>query len=140
MPLPTTRVIPDGWSEHHRPTATSTMTGRCIIRRTSGEGTTGPDGTWTPAAHVDVYVGPCRLQALSTERLEVAGETQDTVRRYLVGVEHDADPRIGDEVEITDAKDAQAIGMTLRVVDVRYGTEQWQRDMVAEEIYDEEAG
>jgi hypothetical protein len=139
MPLPGTRVIPDGWSAHHRPTATGTMTGRCTIRRTAGEGTTGADGTWTPDAGADVYDGPCRLQALSNERVEVAGETQDTVRRYLVVIEHDADHvEIGDEVEITAAKDAQAVGMTLRIVDVRYGTEQWERDLIAEETYDEE--
>jgi hypothetical protein len=141
MPLPGSRVIPARWSEHHRPTATGGMTARCVITRAGGEGTTGSDGTWTPAADTQIYLGPCRLQALTTnERIEVAGETQDTVRRYLVAVEHDtARAEIGDKVEITEAVDAQAVGMTLRVVDVRYGSEQWQRDLIAEETYDEEA-
>lgn len=143
MPLPGTRVIHPDWSAHHRPTATGAMTATCIIRRRGeGEGTTNPDGTVDPPAAVTIYTGPCRLQALTTnERIEVAGDTQDTVRRYLIPVEWDAALiEVGDEVEITEAKDPQAAGIKLRVVDIRYGSEQWQRDLVAEETWDEEAG
>lgn len=139
MPLPNTRVIPQGWSAHHRPTAAGTMTGTCTITAPGGEGTTGPDGDWTPGTGTTVYDGPCRLQALTTnERIEAAGDTQTTVRRYLISVQHDTD-RIenGATVTITAARDAEAVGMTLRVVDVRYGSEQWQRDLIAEETYDE---
>jgi hypothetical protein len=80
------------------------------------------------------------MQALTTnERIEVAGDTQTTVRRYLLAVEYDTDQvEIGDTVTITAAVDADAAGMTLRVVDVRYGSEQWQRDLIVEETYDNE--
>lgn len=140
MPLPNTRVIHPDWSEHHRPTATGTMTATCTITRGGGEGTTDPDGTWTPGAPTTVYTGACRMQALTTnERIEVAGDTQTTVRRYLLAVEYDTDQvEIGDTVTITAAVDVDAVGMTLRVVDVRYGSEQWQRDLIVEETYDDE--
>jgi hypothetical protein len=76
------------------------------------------------------------VQALTTsERIEVAGESQDTVRRYLVAIEYDADQvHLGDDIEVTAAVDALLVGMTLRVVDIRYGSEQWQRDLIAEEV------
>lgn len=142
MPIPGTGIFHPRWSQHHRPTATTGMTATCVIRRRTGDGTTGSDGTWTPADPATVYTGPCRLQALTTnERIEVAGDTQDTVRRYLVAITWDADaPQVGDEVEITQAVDPHAAGMTLRVVDVRFGSQQWQRDLIAEQVDDEEGG
>lgn len=142
MPLPTGRVIHPAWSQHHRPTATGTMTATCTITGAGGDGTTDPDGNWTPGTGDTLYEGPCRLQALTTnERIEVAGDTQTTMRRYLVSISYDAD-RIenGATITITTAVDAEAVGMTLRVVDVRYGSEQWQRDLIAEETYDETGG
>lgn len=135
MPLPTTRVIPSGWSDHHRPTAAATMTAECVITRPSGGGTTGPDGTWTPSPATTLYTGACRVQALPTnERLLVRGDATETHRRYLVAVEWDsADPAIGDLVAVTTSVDPHLTGKTLRVIDIRYGSEQWQRDLICDE-------
>jgi hypothetical protein len=138
MPLdgPASQVIHPRWSAHHRPTATATMTAQCTITRTSGDGTTGPDGTWTPDGPSTFYEGPCRVQALTTnERIEVAGEDQNTVRRYLVSVQYDTERvEVNDLVTVTEAVDVGLVGMGFRVVDVRYGSEQWQRDLIAEEV------
>ncbi|MGI5423063.1 DUF6093 family protein [Actinomadura luteofluorescens] len=137
MPLgsPAAGPIHPRWSEHHRPTATGLMTAACTISGAGGDGSTDANGDWTPGTGDPIYDGPCRLQALTTnERVEVAGETQTTVRRYLIAIEHDAARvEVGATVTITAAVDAEAVGMTLRVVDVRYGSEQWERDLIAEE-------
>lgn len=135
MPLPGSHVIHPRWSEHHRPTATSAMTGECIITRRAGAGITAPDGTYTPAAAATIYIGPCRVQARSTdERIELAGEAQETHRRYLVAVRHDAPEILVDDlVGITAAVDARLVGKELRVVDITYGSEQWQRDLICDE-------
>lgn len=136
MPLPNTHVIHPRWSDHHRPTATGTMTADCVITRKGGAGTTGPDGTWTPDPATTLYDGVCRIVALPTnERIEVVGEEQVTSRRYQVSVEHDiGEVFLGDLVSITASKDQGLVGKKLRVIDVQFGSEQWQRDLIAEEV------
>jgi hypothetical protein len=136
MPLPTTRVIPDGWSQHHRPTATATMTATCTITRTTGDGTTGPDGTWTPGTTSSVYDGPCRVTALQRpERLLVVGEDAVRERRYDVAVRYDTNEvHVDDVLQVTKSKDAGLVGLQFRVVDVRYDSEQWERILGCEEI------
>lgn len=137
MSLPTTNVIPPGWSAHHRPTATTAMTAECTITRATGSGTTGADGTFTPAASTTVYEGPCRVVPRATDegRHRTVGEQQVTPRRYDVGIEYDTDTiRLGDTVTFTAAQDAGLVGLTARVIDVSYSSEQWQRQLFAQEI------
>jgi hypothetical protein len=136
MPLPTSRVIDPRWSGHHRPTAAATMTAECVITRPTGGGTTGPGGIWTPPAAATLYTGACRVQALATnERLLPRGDTTETHRRYLVAVAWDtADPAIGDLIAITASVDPHLTGKKLRVIDIRYGAEQWQRDLICDEM------
>jgi hypothetical protein len=136
MPLGGSHVIHPHWSAHHRPTATSTMTSECVITRRSPSGTTDDDGKWTPAAPSDIYSGTCRVQVLTTnERVLVVGETQNTRRRYQVSIEWDAaEISIDDLVCITKAKDPRLAGKQLRVADIAYGSEQWERDLVCMEM------
>lgn len=141
-PLPNTSLIPAEWSQHHRPTATATQTGRCDISRPgTGPGTTDPDGVWHPPAPTSVYSGPCRITPRpATERVSVSGEQRVTTRDYAVAIEWDAaDTREGDLVTVTEATDPRLVGKTLRVVDVRYATEQWERVHVCEDNLTEEA-
>lgn len=130
------QVIHPRWSDHHRPTATGTMTAECVITDRPRAGTTAADGTWTPATPATLYTGPCRVLAVTThERVLVVGETQDTRRRYLVSVRYDAaEIAIGALVEITKAKDALLVGKKLRVADVALGSEQWERDLTCLEM------
>lgn len=140
MPLPGTRVIHPRWSEHHRPTATSAMTAACEITRAATTGqpaTTAADGTWTPpSARTTVYTGPCRVvPETSDEQRLTTEERQVTRRRYAVMVTWDSGEfHIGDQVKVTEAADPQLAGKAFRVVDVTYGSEQWQRNLLAEEI------
>jgi len=136
MPLPGTGLFDPGWSEFHRPTATTAMTAECVITRRGAGGTTAADGTFTPAAATTVYAGPARLVALWTnERLLARGETQETHRRYQVSIRHDAaEVKLGDIVAVTAAVDAGLVVRRLRVIDIRYGSEQWQRDFICDEL------
>lgn len=135
MPLPGSRVIHPRWSQHHRPTALGTMTATCTVIRVEGEGSSDPDGTWHPPLPTDVYTGPCRVQGLPVnERLLVVGERQETHRRYQVSLRHDTAPQIDDLVTITASVDTGLVGKTLRVIDVQYGSEQWQRDLICDEL------
>ncbi|MFV2172338.1 DUF6093 family protein [Actinomadura sp. LOL_016] len=122
MPLPATRVFPPNWSQAHRPTATDTMTGCCTITR---------GGT-------AVYEGPCRIIADGTNETEMVGDRKLLTVRYLVTVRYDTnDVRVGDVVTVIDAVDGGLVGRTLTVKEVRYGTQQWERDLYAD---DEAAG
>lgn len=139
MPLPGTRVIHPRWSERHRPTATSAMTSTCVITRaaSTGEGAvTAADGTWTPGQRTTIYTGPCRVvpETSNEERIPTQ-DMQVTRRRYAVMIRWDGDAfQIGDQIQITEAADPQLAGKAFRVVDVTYGSEQWQRNLLAEEI------
>jgi len=137
MPLPGTRVIHPRWSERHRPTASGTLTSTCVITRRTGAGTTGPTGTFTPAAAATIYTGPCRVVVAqnTSERLLVRGDAEETHRRYQVSIRYDADDlQVGDLVTITAAVDPHLAGKGLRVIDVRYGSEQWERDLICDEL------
>lgn len=135
-PLPSTKPIPDGWDNHHRPVATATMTATCTIGR-AGPGTYDPvtmqygDNTSTL-----IYSGPCRVQQRTSAETtaDVVGQ-QVTTRSYLVAVQYDAGQvEVDDIVTVTDSADAQLTGRRLRVTDVQYGSAQWQRDLYCEDF------
>jgi hypothetical protein len=135
VPLDGTSVFHPDWNTHHRATATSAMTAACTITRRAGAPTTSADGTVTPPAPATVYEGPCRFVPRTDERHRAAGDWQVTPRRYDIGILYDADPiHIGDTVTVTAAADAGLVGLAVRVVDVAYSSEQWQRNVVAEEL------
>ncbi|MGH3375987.1 MAG: DUF6093 family protein [Actinoallomurus sp.] len=124
------------WNDHHRPTATAAMDAECIISRATGTGTTAADGTYTPAARTTIYTGVCRVVAppLINEGIKVAGEAQETHRHYQVGVRYDCpELLINDLIELTVAVDAGLAGKKFRVVDLLYGSEQWQRNVLCDE-------
>lgn len=129
------RVIGPRWNDHHRPTATATMNAECIITVITGDGTTAPDGTYTPAAPTTLYAGPCRVLSLPpNESIDIAGEAQETHHRYQISVTYDAaDIPIDASVHLTMAPDPGLIGREFRVLSVAYGSEQWQRNLVCDE-------
>ncbi|MFC5744826.1 DUF6093 family protein [Actinomadura rugatobispora] len=140
MPFPGTHVIPPDWSSHHRPTATSAMTATCVIARATGQGITGPTGIWDPSEATTIYTGPCRVVPRATDegRHRTSGERQVTPRRYEVTITYDAATiRLGDQVRITAAQDAGLVGLTTRVIDVSYSSEQWQRVLFTQELQED---
>ncbi|MEU8199287.1 DUF6093 family protein [Microbispora amethystogenes] len=135
MPLPGTRVIHPQFSEHHRPTATSGMCATCHITRAGGEGTTGPDGTFTPGVPLTVYTGAARVSPRPTDqRRAVSGDRRVVLREYIVAVRWDtAEVRVDDLVTVDEADDPRLPGIGLRVIDVQMGDQEWERILVCEE-------
>ena len=132
MPLPSTRLIPARWSEHHQPAAESTMTARCDITRPStGRGTLNPaTGTVTNPSTAIAADVPCRVQAAaSTDRSTQTGEQEVTFRKYMVAITADLDVLVDDVVTVTESIDPHLVGRALRVLDVLYGSEVWQRTL-----------
>jgi hypothetical protein len=128
------RVFHPRWSEHHRPTATASMDAECIITRQTS-GTTGPDGTFTPGAATPIYTGVCRIVPVTRPgRVAVVGEAQETHRHFQVAVRYDVPAiLIDDLIDVTVAVDPLLVGKKLRVLEVSYGSEQWQRNLLCDE-------
>jgi hypothetical protein len=135
MPLAGSRVFHPRWSEHHRPTATASMDAECIVTRQTSTGTTGADGTWTPGTTTPIYTGVCRIVPITRPaRIAVVGEAQETHRHFQVAVRYDVpEILIDDLVDVTVAVDPLLVGKKLRVLEVTYGSEQWQRNLLCDE-------
>lgn len=136
MPLPSTKLIPDGWDDHHRPVATATMTATCIVGPSS-PGALDPVTLQYGAPTIEaLYTGSCRVQQLRGEAQNTqSGGQSVTSLTYLVAIEYDADPGIEVDhvVHVTDSVDAALVGRKLRVREVRYGSNQWQRDLFCDD-------
>lgn len=133
-PLPSTRVIPAGWAEHHRPTANGTMTGTIAwFHRGDPEPWPLPDG-WT--GPLPFHTSPCRVQELNASGRATAAEQPVTHREYLVTIPINDAPEIragehdGDYGKVTASSDPLLIGRILNVTDVHHGTEMWERDLI----------
>lgn len=133
-PLPGYKVIPDGWAEHHRPVANSTMTATIEwFHRGEPEPWPLPEG-WTGPA--PFHTSACRVQELTSSGRAVPAEQPVTERRYLVAVPIDGTPEIrageadGDYGKVTAATDPLLIGRILNVADVQHGSLMWERDLV----------
>lgn len=133
-PLPGYKVIPDGWSAHHRPTANATMTAACTISRAldgppsfplpedwSGEAT-----VWPPEGQQ----GLCRLQELNRAGTALPGEQPTQLRDYLAVL----------PVEVLDIVRAGENGDTLNVAGRRYkiqqamhGSQLWEADLICQD-------
>lgn len=124
------QVIPDGWEQHHEPTAYGAMTGTCSITRPSALTTFDEStGTTTADEPTVLYTDACRVQALDNEQQTGSAGQLVSVRRYLVTVARTLnDVQPGDQVEVTDG-DPHLAGRTLNVTDVTAGTLRWQRDL-----------
>lgn len=138
MPFPTTRVIPEHWSQHHAPVAAGGMNATVTVTDpNTATSTWNPDTEsqdWTPGPAV--YDGPGRVQAIDTAS-ETTQATQDvTERRYLIQLLKDA-PHIeqGWTVQVTQcANDTDLVAVVLArpmaVKDVQHGSERFTRDLI----------
>lgn len=118
MPLSTTTVFPPGWSQHHRPVATATMTATCTISRGGSQ----------------VHAGACRVIADRSDFRSSVGDVTVLVVRYLITVRWDTvDVQVGDVVTVTDAVDPGLVGREFVVKEVRYGSQQWERYLYADD-------
>lgn len=134
MPLPKTKVIPSGWSAHHRPVANGTMTAKIRFTRiTDGPAPWPPPETPTPVPVL--WEGICRLQELKRTNNAVAAEQPVYLRDYLVTVPITGTPKFvagerGDLGEVIECEDPQFLGRKIRVTDIQHGSLMWERDLV----------
>lgn len=133
-PLAGSAPIHPRWSEHHRPVASGSHTGRCTITRPGvGEGTEDPDGTWHPPAATTVYTGPFRVTAPAPSSIVVVGEQQTAVASHEVAIEWDAAEVLEhDLITVDEASDPGFVGKQLTVTDIRYATERFERVLKAQ--------
>ena len=135
MPLAGSRVIPAAWSDHHRPTAESAMTGTCEILLP------GPRETLDESAG-EMFWGefPCRVQQHNGQGADsIAAGQEVQQRQYLVAlpVECGIDfitGTTGHVIHVLSGNDPFIVGRRLNVVQVLYGNETWQRDLLCRDV------
>lgn len=133
MPFPEASVIPDNWAQRHRPVVRGTMRGRCDV----GVPSTGPEPYplpegWTGLTPL-VSGWRCRVVEQTSAASAWATGQQTQSREYLVTLDITGLPDIpiGAIVVVTVAEgDPHLPGRRLRVADVQYGTEVFERDLI----------
>lgn len=132
-PIPGSRVIPTGWSEHHRPVAVGSMTGRADVLVTVPRTSIldeGGDALVTEGV-------PCRVQQLNRASNGATIGQEAHLRDYLVTVPVDTpvDFRAGADghrLRITQADAQAAVGLELTIKQVLKGTLLWELDLICE--------
>lgn len=135
------RVIPDGWREHHRPVAESSMTGlvdvfdRSILKEPK-------DPLGDPEAPKVGHGIPCRIQQIDRPSNTVVAGQEIATRQYRVvvpsnsGIEWRPGSR-GTFLKVVgvapDADRSAIMGMILELREVLRGTETWEQDLVCVE-------
>ena len=147
MPLPSTRMIPRDWSQHHRPAVETSFSATVVItdpsRTTPGEydpttGTYGPDTPYIVAGgpeddRTDWREGvPCRIQRQKDDRaVDHAGQNV-TIRLYLIQLPAALpDVEVGYVAQVLACpNDLHLVGEELTASDVFHGSESFSRDIV----------
>lgn len=125
------KIIPDGWEEHHIPTASSAYTAEVQIRAQAEE-------NYDPVLMINVPIdqgalrwsGKARVQQKNvTEKYVMVAGQRVAIREYLVAVPEALDDiEIGDRVSVMHSKDG--LQRELRVVSVLKGSLRWTRDLM----------
>lgn len=134
---PSTRVIPGDWNTTHSPVVDRAARGRCALRAPGDTQTW--DGTEMQTSSTTPYwTGPCRVQAVGNglaANSKITVEDREFTADYLVVVPHDVDALPGHLVDLLPqpsdvaGADGLLVGMTVRVEQVTFGTERWERDL-----------
>lgn len=137
-PLPSGRVIPDGWASRHiRAVGVGAMRGKCRIE-------SAPDGPapwplpegWEPAGAVLAADVPCRVQRINRAGTGAQGDQVQEVREYQVTVPvelvPDLDPTASGPWVVIESSpdDPHAAGARLLVRDMYLGTEVAERVLI----------
>lgn len=137
MPLPNTRVIPEGWAAAHRPVVDATHGATISLRRPGGTpGTFDPETGTKPITPFDpYYTGPARIQVLpALEQERVAGEQEITTLAYAVELTHDVTGmQLEDVLTVTamdDNGDADLVARELTVRAFESGSLHWERRLI----------
>lgn len=136
------KVVPDGWSAHHRPTAYGFLTGDCAAF------TAGPPGDWTPGGSTDGSVvwkwrhAPCSAQFLTQSNRPVTvadGVVVLATHRVSVPIATSW-LRYGDTIVVLDNPDDPGLnGRELQVLVTETGTTNWTRDYLCQDVNNSQA-
>lgn len=136
MPLAWSKVIPTGWSQHHRPVTEGAMTAACLITRAGeGESVFDPEtGEMTPPPRMTIYEGKCRVQQLGEGTSVTVADQGLVIASTLVvvpwDVEHIWVGDHGDRVEITQTdEDEELLTRKLYVAAMLTASLRWERDL-----------
>lgn len=134
MPLPSAKLIPDGWEAHHRPVAAGGATKECTVKRSNGPAPYGQ----TEAPVETVWAGKCRLQQHNVQNSPTQAGQPLEVRRYLlVLVWDDSNPvpqlRTGEGGDVV-----HVAGSRYRIAQRLGGSLLWEHDFIATEVQTQE--
>lgn len=132
MPFGSTRVIPDGWEERHRPIAKGQMLAEIAFVRPSVDGVFDEaTATTTKAAPTALWSGPCRIRYTPPSDTATTGERQVPAGITTVIVPTDTpEIRSGDTGTVTACDtNPELVGKTLRVTSARVASVSWQREL-----------
>lgn len=124
-PLTGTRLIPRGWSAHHRPVVEGSFNLACELWR-PGDGP--PSFGQDEAPATLVWSGACRLQQHATgDGAKVTADQAVQVRDYLAALPHEVLTlvRTGESGDVLKAG-----GRTYLVLDALQGSELWECDLM----------
>lgn len=130
MPLPSTRTIPRGWSQHHTGAAAGGMNATVTVGA-PGERRHDPVSDDTVQAVDPVYTGPARIEEMNQARVAEWVGQDVSGQGYLVQLEYRATTvRPGMLLDVLSAPNDPQLVRRLYVHGVRLGSERFTRDLV----------
>lgn len=141
MPLPGSRVIPDGWAAHHRPAMDDTLDTPCSIRPPGGTpGTFNPEtlefeGGTAAAAH---FTGLCSVEDVpAAERALLSADERIPTVDYLVTLAIDDAPAtvVGHIITLGQPPNGGSalVGVELTVESIEKGSREFTRALLCSE-------
>ena len=130
MPFPGTKIIPDGWSEHHRPVVAGGMTAECVVDRVvNGPAPFPLPEEWTGRERV--WAGRARIQELKRESTALPTEQPTESRQYLIQLPYlEANPlphlHVGERGDLVTSNGTEYV-LKQRMT----GSELWAHDFIA---------
>lgn len=132
------KVLPDNWSQHHRPTAYGFLTGDCAAY------TVGEPGDWTPGGgagnptYDDKWEHmPCSAQFLgAASRPVIVADQTEMIATHRISVPIAATwLHYGDTIQILDNPDDPHLnGREVQVLIAESGTTNWTRDYLCQDL------
>lgn len=136
------KVIPDGWSQHHQPTAYGFLTGSCTAYTVGPPGDILPGQTVTDPTYVPKWEqAPCSAQFLNqtTKPVTIADGTEVIVSHRVSVPIASTWLHLGDIIVILDNPDDPDLnGRELSVLVAESGTTNWTRDYLCQDVNSQE--
>lgn len=112
------------------------MTDECVITRAGAAAFDESDGSWSPAAGVTIYDGPCRVKEFGETQGSrvVIGSIDESLSRYVVTVPVSViDVAVDDVITVGSTVDEALDGRVFVVVAVPAKSWPIDRDLLVEE-------